>query len=210
MQYIILLQQALVSHWRFPLLSRHWLSKINARKSQNRSGGLAQIFVHVVAKTSLPLANRSFIIFDSSTSSCLDSNFVNDEQYWKFSTLFQWNPLALHRQRTNSMPSSWTTRSAPTSGITISSVPISKKKRGRWLWSSWSRHGHARGTPLTNYSWVLRNYCSAIAKDLHPRTQLLLHKIGVTIIRRCLFWNHYGLHSLTEKVAKLGLQFPLG
>ena len=129
MQYITLLQQALVSHWWFPLLHWHWLNKISARKSYNCGGGLAQIFVHVVGETNLPLANRSFIIFDSSTTSCLDSNFVNDEQYWKFSTLFQWNPLALHQQRTNSMPSSWTTRSAPTSGITISSVPISKKKK---------------------------------------------------------------------------------
>ena len=83
-QYIILLQQALVSHWRFPLLCWHWLSKINARKSHNRGGGLAQIFVHVVGETNLPLANQSSIIFDNSTSSRLDSNFVNDEQYWKF------------------------------------------------------------------------------------------------------------------------------
>ena len=89
---------------------------------------------------------------DSSTSSRLDSNFVNDEQYWKFSTLFQWNPLALHRQRTNSMPSSWTTRSAPTSGITISSVPISKKKKRKkekerevivvFMIKTWSCQGH--------------------------------------------------------------------
>ena len=152
MQYITLLQQALVSHWWFPLLHWHWLSKISARKSHNRGGGLAQIFVHVVGETNLPLANRSFIIFDSSTTSCLDSNFVNDEQYWKFSTLFQWNPLALHQQRTNSMPSSWTTRSAPTSGITISSVPISKKKKRKkekereviviFMIKTWSCQGH--------------------------------------------------------------------
>ncbi|KAF3956025.1 hypothetical protein CMV_018820 [Castanea mollissima] len=47
------------------LLHRHLFKKISGRKSHNHSDGLPQIFIYVVGKTTLALANRFSIAFDN-------------------------------------------------------------------------------------------------------------------------------------------------